>query len=83
MLYEIFVIAILILTFYFIVVQESFISCRDCSNYYVNQHMSSVVNPYSWPYSGNPCVDDINLMKMNGTPPLTHLNTPDHVELVN
>ncbi len=83
MLYEILAVTILVFIFYFIIVQETFISCRECNKYYINPHMSSIVNPYKWPYSGSPCVDDVNLMNMTNEATLTHLNTSDHVELVN
>ncbi len=68
---------------------EGYRSCRGCDG-----HMSIggtlVINPYIWPYSGANCVDDMYVMNRdNGTDfgfgkgPLTHLSTPDHVELIN
>jgi len=68
---------------------EGYRSCRGCDGR-MSVDGTLVINPYIWPYSGANCVDDMYVMNRdNGTDfgfgkgPLTHLNTPDHVELIN
>ncbi len=68
---------------------EGFRSCTGCDGR-ASMGGTLVINPYIWPYSGSNCVDDMYVMNRdNGTDfgfdkgPLTHLNTPDHVELIN
>ena len=67
---------------------ESFRSCSGCDGRMYPSGMS-VLNPFMYPYSGVSCVDDMYIFNHDngldlGFPkgPLTHLSTPDHVELV-
>ncbi len=69
--------------------QEAYRSCHDCINKMPRDGIL-VVNPYVWPYSGTSNIDDLYILNKDigtnlgfGTAPLTHLSTPDHVELVN
>lgn len=66
---------------------ESFAPC-PCDNPSTPKSVT-VLNPFIWPYSGTPCVDDLYMLAQTrkddtilNTPrgPLTHLNSPDHVE---
>ncbi len=68
---------------------ETYSSCRDCDGYRMNKSGTLVINPFIWPYSGASCVDDLYILNKDSgldlgfnQGPLTHLNTPDHVELV-
>lgn len=73
---------IVCLLVYFVFYKDNFVVCNSCDTKYVDSNV--ILNPFSWPYSGSPCVDDIYLAKANtfNKPPLTHLSTPDHVELI-
>jgi hypothetical protein len=69
--------------------KEAFRSCNDCIGVMPRDGIA-VVNPYVWPYSGISCVDDLYVLNKDtglglgfGSGPLTHLSTPDHVELIN
>jgi hypothetical protein len=51
---------------------------------------TNVLNPYAWPYSGTPCVDNLYIDAADrgldtgiNTTTLYSLNTPDHVVLTN
>ena len=70
--------------------REGYRSCQDCDDYRMDRRGTAVINPYIWPYSGTDCVDDLYIANASkkldinfSTAPLTHLNTPDHVELIN
>lgn len=87
LLISVIIIALLIIWF---TRYEGYRSCRDCYGLYMPKNGMSVLNPFVWPYSGTQCIDDLYIInKDSGVdlgfkhPPLTHLNTPDHVELVN
>lgn len=67
---------------------EGFRSCSGCSGA-VDRAGTPILNPYSWPYSGTQCVDDIYIGSKDSNinyefkpPAPVHLSTPDHVELV-
>jgi hypothetical protein len=68
---------------------EGYRSCRGCDGM-MSRAGTLVINPYVWPYSGANCIDDLYISSKDsgidfgfGRGPLTHLNTPDHVELIN
>ncbi len=68
---------------------EAYRSCSDCINKMPRDGIL-VVNPFVWPYSGTANVDDLYILNKDigtnlgfNTAPLTHLSTPDHVELIN
>jgi hypothetical protein len=64
--------------------REQFRSCRYCDGYNIPRNGLLVINPYIYPYSGTEFIDDLYKKgKVDKYVPLTHLNTPDHVELVN
>lgn len=83
MLIEILLVAVIVLILYHMFVAENFIACENCSKY-TNSSGTNILNPFSWPYSATPVVEDIYVGKFGNPPeyPLTHLSTPDHVELV-
>lgn len=83
------IIIALLLVIYLAVDWEEFAPC-PCDNPATPKAVT-VLNPFIWPYSGTPCVDDLYQLAQDrkddtilNTPrgPLTHLNTPDHVEFV-
>jgi hypothetical protein len=93
MLIAIILIIVLVLMWYFgyILVRrtEAYRSCRDCIGRMPRDGIL-VVNPFVWPYSGTACPADLYILNKDigtglgfGSAPLTHLNTPDHVELIN
>lgn len=68
-------------------------SFRSCAGTPCDGHMPrngiAVVNPFVWPYSGTPYLDDLYILNKDtglnlgfDSPPITHLSTPDHVELM-
>jgi hypothetical protein len=67
---------------------ESFGPCYgDCGDERMPYGIT-MLNPYVWPYSGTVCPDELYFQhEASGSnigldqPPLTHLNTPDHVIL--
>lgn len=67
---------------------EFFRSCRDCDTR-LPPNMPAELNPFVWPYSGTQCLDSLysfEKQSVNAKPmtvPMTHLNTPDHVEMTN
>jgi hypothetical protein len=64
---------------------ESFRSCGYCDKVIPAQRLS-VLNPFIWPYSAAADPDAAYHMSLTLAPeevPLTHLSTPDHVELIN
>ena len=84
------VVLVLVIIIWWLWGREGFGVCRDCNGYRMPRDGVPVLNPYIWPYSGTACVDDLYILNkdtgvdLNFTrAPLTHLNTTDHVELVN
>lgn len=63
--------------------------CKDCDLVSMPRNGILVLNPYIWPYSGAPCIND--LYKMNKQHPIEfgydneapyHLQAADHVALM-
>ncbi len=94
MLIAIILVVVLILLWYcgylnVLGLREGYRSCRECDGR-MSKDTTLVINPFIWPYSGSNCIGDLYVMNRdNGTDfgfnagPLTHLSTPDHVELIN
>ncbi len=68
--------------------EEAYRSCRHCDEYKMNKNGTPVLNSFIWPYSSTASVDDLYILNKDSglqlnfsTAPLTHLSTPDHVEL--
>lgn len=65
--------------------REGYAACDRCDKWSPPAGGVGVINPFIWPYSGASCVSDLYVLAKNQTPevqPLTHLTTPDHVEMV-
>jgi hypothetical protein len=80
---------LLVLYWYFYLYTEAYRSCRGCDDYRMPRNGVAVLNPFIWPYSGTSCVDDLYILNKDSgvnlnfsEAPLTHLSTPDHVELI-
>jgi hypothetical protein len=87
------IIAILLCLIYFLVDKkknECYTSCRDCTGNVITSGGTSVINPFIWPYSGTPCVDDLYIQNKDtgldvgfNTSNLYSLTTPDNVIMTN
>jgi len=67
---------------------EKFRPCQNCDGR-ADKSGHLILNPFAWPYSGTSCLDSVYIDHRDkgidfgfDSPPLTHLNTPDHVELM-
>lgn len=79
------VLSILLICF---VSSEEFQACYQCDKRMPINGVS-VLNPFVWPYSGTPHVDDLYILNHDSGVdlgftggPLYSLNTPDHIELI-
>jgi hypothetical protein len=68
---------------------EHYGPCKSCDGQRMSAEGLPVINPFVWPYSGTSCVDDLYMLNADkgvnfgfSEAPITHLSTPDHVELV-
>lgn len=78
-MWQLVIILVIILLWYFVVRSESFKSCPCEKPAWVSPAGSIIVNPYLYPGDGCSQVGK----DMPGPGPLTHLNTPDHAVLTN
>lgn len=68
---------------------EPFRSCRHCDGYFMPRAGMSVLNPFIYPYSATPCVDELYMLNKDrgidfgfvdsARPTLTSPSAPDHV----
>jgi len=81
-------VVIVIILVWYLYSKENYGVCNDCDNKVMPQDGLVVLNPFIWPYSGTPCINDLYLLnKDNGVDlgfeagPMYHLTTPDHVAM--